>query len=56
VWQRSIPVDEMLASGEEEGRLLLMLASGLEDEAITDRFGAHTRFQLGIQAVRQGWL
>ena len=71
VWQRAIPLPE---AGDEDGRLLLLLASGLKDEAIArqlgigertvrrrvaalaDRLGARTRFQLGIQAVRQGRL
>ena len=74
VWQRAIPVPEMIAPADEDRRLLMLLASGLKDEAIArqlgigertvrrriaalaDRLGARTRMQLGIQAVRQGWL
>ncbi|HTE64447.1 MAG TPA: helix-turn-helix domain-containing protein [Solirubrobacteraceae bacterium] len=74
VWQRAIPVPALASSSEEDRRLLMMLASGLKDEAIArqlgigertlrrriaalaDRLGARTRFQLGIQAVRQRWL
>ena len=74
VWQRAIPVPELISPADEHRRLLMLLASGLKDEAIArqlgigertvrrriaalaDRLGARTRMQLGIQAVRQGWL
>ena len=74
VWQSAIPVPEMITPVDEQRRLLMLLASGLKDEAIArqlgigertvrrrvaalaDRLGARTRMQLGIQAVRQGWL
>jgi len=74
VWQRAIPLPEMIVPPDDDQRLLMLLASGLKDEAIArqlgigertvrrriaslaDRLGARTRMQLGIQAVRQGWL
>ena len=74
VWQRAIPVPELVSPADEHRHLLMLLASGLKDEAIArqlgigertvrrrvaalaDRLGARTRMQLGIQAVRQGWL
>lgn len=73
VWLRAIPVPDGPAD-DEDGQLLLMLASGLKDAAIArqlglgertvrrrvaalaDRLGARTRFQLGVQAARQGRL
>ncbi len=74
VWQCAIPMPELGSPADEQQRLLMLLASGLKDEAIArqlgigertvrrrvaelaDRLGARTRMQLGIQAVRQGWL
>jgi sugar-specific transcriptional regulator TrmB/DNA-binding CsgD family transcriptional regulator len=74
VWLRAVPVPEAAGEDDEDGRLLLMLASGLKDAAIARqlglgertvrrrvaalavRLGARTRFQLGVQAARRGWL
>lgn len=47
----------------EAKRLLTYLSAGLTDESIARRIGrlqealgAQARFQLGVQASRQGWL
>jgi DNA-binding CsgD family transcriptional regulator/sugar-specific transcriptional regulator TrmB len=43
VWQRAIPLSAPAAAGENERRLLMLLASGLKDEAIARQLGIGER-------------
>ncbi len=43
VWQSAIPVPEMIAPADEQRRLLMLLASGLKDEAIARQLGIGER-------------
>ena len=43
VWQRAIPLTAPAAAGDQERRLLMMLASGLKDEAIARQLGIGER-------------
>ena len=43
VWQRAIPVPELVSPADEHRRLLMLLASGLKDEAIARQLGIGER-------------